>query len=723
MNKWVLDDLKKSGITREVARKLGIKEEKDGYVFPYFDMYGEPLIIGSGFTKRAYSRKKLKTPNGTQKYSQAKGTGCHLYLPPIINWPKLLEDEEEPIWITEGEKKAVSASAIGLPCIGLGGVYSWLEKHGIIEELETFPLDNRTVSVVFDADYRTNYRVLDALIRLYRYLESRNCEVYVADLPDETKGLDDFIVAYGKREALEILKGDSLYSDFDVDEMSGSNAYEKFNRRFVMVLTTGKFIDLEDEHFAPMSRQTFIDRTNHIKAFVEVIDKRRKGGVVMKEISLAHKWLNEGEKQVVNRVGYVPIEQKLIKHDGVDIYNCYRASDVEPVKGDVTLLLDHLNYLFEGREDSVNYLLDLIAFKTQNPQIKPRVFVLIVSPDAYQIGKSAIKDICEICLGEWNIGSANQSDFGRNGVVYNEFMVEKLAFFVDEIYGIGRGGAKEVKELVKTWATDKRVGYNIKFGSKGKMTNYAIPFFFSNHLDAIKIDTKDARAFVEITTGKRRLDEEYDNLWNWMHSVDGRGAIMYYFMNRDVAHFNPMAIPMNNEAKQEITEQNMSKMALFIYRSIMQKDETYKELINIPDVLYVNHLKSLLSRYDEFREHNDEIDPRELGYVLKEAGVKSIKVVVRSRVLEGNDGVMRICIVRNMQKWDEKLSECLRLFGGTKGRTKWRSMLRDEADKAFGNAYIIGKMEHAKLLKQGKLEGVRRKSSKKATSFKPKLVQ
>lgn len=709
MQQWVREDLKRSGINAAAAKKLKLKEESDGYIFPYFDIDGSLLEIGEGFAKRKFSRKKLKEPKGKQKYVQAKHTGCHLYLPPVLDWVKIANSEDE-IWITEGEKKSICACVNGLPCIGLSGVFNWLERDGVIPELENFPLDHRQISIVFDADYRSNPQVMDALVRLYRYLESRHCEVFVADLPDETKGLDDFIVAYGADEAVELLRGDELYSNFDIDQVSGFNEFQKFNERFVLVRSSGKYIDLNDDHFVPMNRQTFIDVTSHIKAYVEVTDKRRKGGIALKEIPLAQKWLAEGEKRTVDEIGYAPIDKKILRHDGALIYNTYTPSDVIPVEGDISIFEDHLKYLFEGREKSVEYLMDLIAFKTQNPMIKPRVFVLIVSPDTYQIGKSAIKSVCATCFGESNIGAASQSDFSRTGVVYNEFMVNTLAFFVDEIYGIGRGGAKEVKELVKTWATENRVSFNIKYGGKGKTNNYAIPFFFSNHIDSIKIDSNDARAFVEITSKERKSQDYYNKLFSWLDSAEGKSAVMHHFMSRDISHFDPMDIPKNTESKALLVEENMTPMALFIKHNIMGESVEHEGYRKLPDVMYIAHIRSMLQRVDELCGKNDEIDNQDLGYALKEAGAVHVKLPVRSRVLKGNEGIMRLCIIRNFNRYDK-------VFLDVKGdRTKWRGVLRDEADKAFGNANIVGKLTYTKL----KQEAKKRKSN---SSWNPKIVK
>ena len=125
-----LEDLERSNIdVGDVrARRAGGSEyaatgfssgrTPDGYVIPYFDMQGENL---------QYYRIKVLEPMAGPKYRGMKDKPNHLYFPPKL--PKLLSRKQKYVLITEGEKKAASAVAQGVPCIGLGGVDNWRTRN------------------------------------------------------------------------------------------------------------------------------------------------------------------------------------------------------------------------------------------------------------------------------------------------------------------------------------------------------------------------------------------------------------------------------------------------------------------------------------------------------------------------------------------------------------------------------------------------------------------
>src|SRR5262249_14111462 len=122
------NDLRASGITdataalaelysapeRQVRDLLGYGAGP-GLVFQY------PSLNGSG----AYARVKLDQagPDGKRCRSPARQPN-RVYVPPLLD-RKILADTSAPLWLTEGEKKALKACQEGLPCLALPGVWSW----------------------------------------------------------------------------------------------------------------------------------------------------------------------------------------------------------------------------------------------------------------------------------------------------------------------------------------------------------------------------------------------------------------------------------------------------------------------------------------------------------------------------------------------------------------------------------------------------------------------
>lgn len=93
-----------------------------GYILPYFDIAGQ---------RTDFERTRLlNPPKGGGKYVQAHNTPSHVYLPPQLHSldPDWFRDTSAPLFITEGEKKALSAVQHGILTIGLGGVDNWQNR-------------------------------------------------------------------------------------------------------------------------------------------------------------------------------------------------------------------------------------------------------------------------------------------------------------------------------------------------------------------------------------------------------------------------------------------------------------------------------------------------------------------------------------------------------------------------------------------------------------------
>jgi hypothetical protein len=137
-----------------------------------------------------YWRCKLFPPPKNRKgqevkYLQPKDSANRLYFPPGVDLRA-----DTPVWLTEGEKKALKLTQEGFPCIGLGGVWSW--RHGgrgyrqgkgrVIPDLERVNLVDREVIIVFDSDAATNTRVALAERELARELAARGAKVQLCRL-------------------------------------------------------------------------------------------------------------------------------------------------------------------------------------------------------------------------------------------------------------------------------------------------------------------------------------------------------------------------------------------------------------------------------------------------------------------------------------------------------------------------------------------------------------
>ena len=179
-----------SGSAAEVRDLLGYGVDGGGLIIPYDSDYSRVRIDNPG-------------PDG-KRYRSPKDGGNRLYVPAILD-ASVLADVSVPLYITEGEFKALKATQEGIPCVALAGVWSWkMRLHGksfTIPSLNRVPWKGRKAIVVFDSDLADKPAVAWAEHGLVEELRGRGAEVYVLRLPDGLRGaklgLDDYLVEHG----------------------------------------------------------------------------------------------------------------------------------------------------------------------------------------------------------------------------------------------------------------------------------------------------------------------------------------------------------------------------------------------------------------------------------------------------------------------------------------------------------------------------------------------
>ena len=225
---WMMDDLKKSGLTAADVLSLGWHYVSSaeirsltrvdthgmaGYTIPFNDPEtGVTLNCPDG---RPYVRVKLQKPlmgvgRELAKYLSPKQGGVHAFVLPSVH-DYLQANPGVPVYLTEGEKKAVCAVKNGMPCvIGLTGNWGWLRskqertdgQDELVPEMLGY-LTGRTVVALWDSDAATEAKRAKSFAassgRLAYLLGPLESQLFRVDLPslggDGKVGLDDYIVA------------------------------------------------------------------------------------------------------------------------------------------------------------------------------------------------------------------------------------------------------------------------------------------------------------------------------------------------------------------------------------------------------------------------------------------------------------------------------------------------------------------------------------------------
>lgn len=219
------DELHASGLTDETIAAAGIYTAKDSAIADILGQQPRHHAWGAGLVfpfADDYMRVKLDWPRpGSDgrfiKYESPCGKGNRAYFPP--NFAECLS-QSGTIVVTEGEKKALAISQLGIACIGLVGVWGWQQarlktdtgkpygERRLIADLDKLEWNSREVLIAFDSDAETNSLVRFAEAKLAELLASKGATVKVARIPadgDAKVGADDYIVKHGADAFRELL--------------------------------------------------------------------------------------------------------------------------------------------------------------------------------------------------------------------------------------------------------------------------------------------------------------------------------------------------------------------------------------------------------------------------------------------------------------------------------------------------------------------------------------
>ncbi len=499
-------------------------EDAVSYEIPYFDPTGNPLN---------YVRWKLfpLIESNQPKYMQVEKTIPRLYLPPLIDWEKICEDSSRRIIITEGEKKAACATNLGLPCIALGGVWSFTAKKWHLKEIPDwnwFDLKNREVEVCYDGDMYTNDNVAKALDALTAMLTKRGARVFIRYLP-MTEGLsklDDYLVK----------KGTKAYEELECPEAPNSVQMSNLNDDLVYIKDT-------QTYFSTYDRILYGDIGRLKRNYGSVMIMSESG----KPIAAIDEWVRWPHMRKVDRMTYAPGEDQLINGE----LNDWPGWGTEAKRGNCKEFLDVIKTI-----DNWEWLLQWLAYPLQNPGVKLFTSVLIWS--------------IEQGTGKTFIGDVMRDIYGANSNVITsvELHDEGLTWMRNKQFVLGeevmQTRSKADTGLLKHIITGDTITVNEKYVPTFKLPNCCNFMFTSNKPDAVILDTNDRRFFVG-KLDKERPQKFWNELDAWRKRNGGPAAFMYYLQNSvDVSKFNPRAAAPETQEKQQMQSAGLTSVQQWV---------------------------------------------------------------------------------------------------------------------------------------------------------------
>ena len=306
-----LADLRKSGLNHSTILEAGIYSvrpgdigKKLGYNNPTIEsLLSIPYPNCNGFERY----KPFPVVPSHPKYLQKKDSGNHLFVP-NQTLAKLKDQSfsDEPLFITEGEKKCLAGVQAGLTIIGLSGLWNWSNGNKeLIPDFDQIVFQGRQVFIVPDSDWldlnRHGYEknLKEAVHELACRLIERGANVFVVELPqgvNEKVGLDDYLCNHTVEEfrALPIKE----IRKMTLNELIGQATFENI-KTVLRAISKLKLESEQEVYIARLSRKLGVSK--------KALDKDLK--------AIRAKSGQSGEQ------GIDELDQTDIIHSSIDFYN------------------------------------------------------------------------------------------------------------------------------------------------------------------------------------------------------------------------------------------------------------------------------------------------------------------------------------------------------------------------------------------------------------------
>lgn len=631
----ILADLKRSGLssadakamrvelfTGEQVRALTKKYDRTAYKIPYFDERGKPLE----FFRLRFLDLVLDPKTGkTLRYWQPPQTSPQLYLPPGIDWQKVLRDKDTEIIITEGEKKAVCGCRyLKMPVIGLGGIWSWKSRpqHApVIDGLLDF-IKERKVTICFDADPAPNPDVAAARYHLSRAVVREGGGAYLMQLPQpppgKKNGLDDVIQEEGAAFVRE-LERTPLVENRQLLDLNNELAIIQ-DAGAILHIPTGSMFDKPQR----LTSVIYADR--------KLVAYDSKGNEVEK--NLASEWLKWPQRRRYKSVVYEPGKPRDLPDGSI---NVWKGWGIEPKKGDVSPFVKLVDSHFtNASKDHKRWFLQWLAYPLQHPGTKLYSSVVLYS-QLQGVGKSIVGYTMKYIYGE-NFRKINAADLHAS---FNDWAKNRQFILAEEV--TGREKQEDLARL-NDMITQDTVTVNQKFQVAYPIRDCINYFLTTNHHNAIRLDRFDRRFFIYELTEKRLEDKWFSTVYDpWMKSKEGAAALFDFFLRVDLSGFDPKGRAPATAVKEEIQETSDSHVDFVVH-----------EMLNAPGRILPMAQRDLYMSHElcMMLDPHGKIHPVALANAFKRAGIPRLPA---TKIARGD--VVRLYPIRNVEKWKQASHE------------------------------------------------------------------
>lgn len=599
-----------------------------GFVLPYFDLSGKPTkFFRYRYLEETRKGFALQTDKKPLRYGQPASTVNEVYFPPLLDWRKHLSSGA-PVILTEGELKAACATSLGLPTIGLGGVWCFMSKRAevaLLPQLAAIDWKSRLVVICYDSDAVTNPDVVLAEGTLARRLLAQGAVVRIARIPtngDRKVGLDDYLAAHGA----ETFKTKVLAKAF---EFTPSAALHDFNVRVVYIHQPGIVYSYERKMM--IAPAAFVQHAYANEQYEEYsVDAN--GNTKVKTLQTAAEWLKWPGRAELTGITYAPGQSQITDEGKLNTWPGWGVTDA--VKGDVSPWKELLDHLFGEEKAARTYFERWCAYPIQHPGAKMAVAAALWG-SVHGSGKTMVGHVLMRLYGE---NATEVKDHDLQSARF-EWAENKQFVLADDITGDDN---RKVTRRFMTMITQSLIRLDIKYVKSFTLPDCINYYFTANDPDLFHLDDDDRRFFIwECLCGKLPV-ELRNRLLRWRDSKEGKEALMHYLLTLPLGDFDPQAEAMVTDAKTDMQLLGKSDLGAWVAR-----------LKESPDSVLGTRFRGDLFTAEELHLLYDPLGTKRasanaLSRELKRAGFRR---PATGSPLKTAQGMRRVFVIRNPDRW------------------------------------------------------------------------
>lgn len=573
----MIEDLRRSGLTPEdlnsiVSSSFSLNGAEAGYMIPYYDPAGKPIVDAAGYIAHYRIRLKYPAHSKENRYTQPSGDQlAKIGLPPFVPYihPKTLELEGDRIICAEGEKKTASIIRhLGLPAFGIGGCQMWRNPDGsgsIHPWIKRVIGGRKKVLIVPDGDL-LRYDICNAYGTFAHTLRQEGYDVAICNPPGK---IDDLIVEWGddardRFAAIPQIAIDELVQSHSLLIKRFNLAFRKNEKNVITIhQTTSNVMKLMEEHeaFPKIWRNTDDNR---------VYIGKEQAKPDLSEMQIANYFQhNLGFEKVSHKMVYSCV-QALAKQNQKSPFLDY----VKGVQWDGVDRVDTWVHKHWGVEDSAylrevsrKWLVSACA-RMSSPGTKVDWMLIVVGPQG--VGKTSMPSVLFKHNSLTLYGDSNDKDLHMK-------LHSALVIGFDELDSFG----KKESSFLKAMITTSQDHFRPPYGASVEVFNRRCTLYgCGNRHEFLQSDPSGYRRYAIVTVGQKidfaGLEAEVDQLWAEAWALYTKGKTDYWEVvgasDEAMKYVAPSALEESIEdyvEKAKLNASNIKGGALYIRYSAL----------------------------------------------------------------------------------------------------------------------------------------------------------